>query len=124
MWQDAGKNNANPREASEIRADSRFFFFIPPIPKTTRKHSFQKNHDEIILEYDRIHPMTGSEFPEKKSDRGLVPVFGCGSCMSAVEPSVGPCVEGRCEDDGCCGKGLCGDAEDEDDGEGVHDVCV
>ena len=44
--------------------------------------------------------------------------------MSSVEPSVRPCVERRCEDDGCCGKGLCGDAEDEDDGEGVHGLYV
>ena len=68
---------------------------------------------------------------------GLVPVFVCGAVVGAVEPSVvasrfapcsappkmgvtRPCIEGRGEDDGGYGKGLCGDAEDEDDSEGIH----
>ena len=51
---------------------------------------------------------------------GLVPVFVCGSCMGAVKPSVRPCIEGRGENDGGYGECLCGDAEDEDDSEGVH----
>ena len=52
--------------------DSRFVFFITPIsplcgipffcarqqmPKTISKQLFQKNHDEIILEHDRMQPL-------------------------------------------------------------------
>ena len=50
----------------------------------------------------------------------LLPVFVCGAVVGAVKPPVGPCVEGRGEDE--CGEGeaLSGDADDEDEGDGVH----
>ena len=35
-------------------------------------------------------------------------MFVCGAVVGAVEPSIRPCIEGRGEDDGGYGKGLCG----------------
>ena len=57
---------------------------------------------------------------EKRGAGFLVPVFVCGCVVGSVKPSVGPCVEGRCEDECDKREALSGDADDEDEGNGVH----
>lgn len=66
-----------------------------------------------------INPVFGY-FCSGKKIGGLVPVFTRSAVMGAVKPSVRPCIEGRGEYECSEGNSLCGKADDEDGGEGVH----